>query len=57
MLVCTMTPGPTEPTAEQLQLHIKMLVDELLELFHNGIIVKTPGFKEGEFLGCPYKNR
>jgi hypothetical protein len=42
-----MTPGPTEPTAEQLQHQLKLIIDDLLNLYENGILVKTPLFPQG----------
>ncbi|KAF8577397.1 hypothetical protein K439DRAFT_1622144 [Ramaria rubella] len=44
LLLATMTPGPHEPTAEDLQNHLKFIVDDLLLLYDEGIIVKTPMF-------------
>ena len=32
-----MTPGPREPTADQLQEYLILVVDELLQLFEEGI--------------------
>lgn len=49
MLISTMTAGPTEPTAEQLQSQLKYIVDELRNLYDHGIIVVTPKFPGGEF--------
>jgi len=43
-----MTPGPTEPTAEQLQNYIALLVDDLIELYENGVVMKTPSHPEGK---------
>ena len=48
MLVMTMTPGPTEPTADQLQFQLQYIVDELLELYSHGIVIKTPQFPGGK---------
>lgn len=33
-----MTPGPSEPTAEQLQKYLKLVVDDLIELFNVGLL-------------------
>ncbi|KAF8588016.1 hypothetical protein K439DRAFT_1336500 [Ramaria rubella] len=46
MLLSTMTPGLHEPTAEQLQHQLKFIVDDLLKLYDEGIVVKTPQFPE-----------
>ena len=43
-----MTPGPREPTADQLQEYLILVVDELLQLFEEGIRIPTPSFPEGE---------
>ena len=47
-MLSTMTPGPNEPTAEEMQLHLKRVVNELLELYEHGVIVRTPSYPEGE---------
>ncbi|GBE85372.1 hypothetical protein SCP_0705590 [Sparassis crispa] len=47
ILVCAMTPGPTEPTAEQVQNYLKLVVDDLLNLYENGVIMKTPSYPDG----------
>ena len=43
-----MTPGPKEPTAEQLQHYLKLLVDDLVKLYEEGIVVKTNQYPEGK---------
>jgi hypothetical protein len=45
-------PGPGEPNAEQLQELQKILVDELIKLWKDGIIVKTPLHPNGEVQLC-----
>jgi hypothetical protein len=50
LLISAMTPGPTEPTAEQLQHQLKLIVDDLLLLYDYGILVKTPLFPNGTSL-------
>ncbi|GBE84457.1 hypothetical protein SCP_0604360 [Sparassis crispa] len=47
ILVCAMTPGPTEPTAEQVQNYLKLVVDDLLNLYENSVIMKTPSHPDG----------
>lgn len=42
-----MPPGPTEPTAEQLQHHLKLIVDDLILLYENGIRIETPEHPNG----------
>jgi len=49
LLVSMMTLGPTEPTAEQLQHYIALLVDDLIELYENGVVMKTLSHPEGKF--------
>jgi hypothetical protein len=39
--------GSKEPTAQQLQELIKVLVDELLKLWEEGIRVKTREYEQG----------
>lgn len=42
-----MPPGPTEPTAEQLQHYLKLIVDDLLDLYDPGIRITTAEYPEG----------
>ncbi|KAI9062951.1 hypothetical protein FKP32DRAFT_768228 [Trametes sanguinea] len=42
MLPCAVTPGPGEPNAEELQYYQEILMDDLLILFHEGILVPRP---------------
>lgn len=44
-----MTPGPREPTAEQIQEYLRILVDDLLVLFTTGIRMPTPSCPAGSF--------
>ncbi|KAF8840023.1 hypothetical protein BDN67DRAFT_693413 [Paxillus ammoniavirescens] len=46
LLVSFMTPGPSEPTAAQLQNYMKIIVDDLLTLYDKGIIYHTPQHPE-----------
>ncbi|EJD36723.1 hypothetical protein AURDEDRAFT_174243 [Auricularia subglabra TFB-10046 SS5] len=39
LLVPTLVPGPKEPTCQQLQRYLLLLVDDLIKLFEEGIIV------------------
>jgi hypothetical protein len=41
-------PGPSELTCDQLQYLLKLVVDELEDLFYNGAILKTPSKPEGK---------
>ena len=50
MLISAMTPGPTEPTSEQLQNYLKPIVDDLLELYEDGMIYCTPKHPNSEIL-------
>ena len=47
LLLCGLTPGPHELTADELQLFMAAFVDDLLMLYDRGIIVKTPAFPDG----------
>ncbi|KIJ57838.1 hypothetical protein HYDPIDRAFT_171515, partial [Hydnomerulius pinastri MD-312] len=47
LLVSFMTPGPTEPTGAQLQNYLKLIVDDLLKLYDEGVIYHTQGHPEG----------
>nr|GAT56532.1 predicted protein [Mycena chlorophos] len=42
-----MTPGPTEPTGSQLQNYLALVVDDLLDLYQNGIVVYTREYPDG----------
>jgi hypothetical protein len=44
MFIPTMTAGPTEPTADQLQNQLEVVVDDLEVLYTRGILIKTPRF-------------
>lgn len=45
-----MTPGPREPTAEQLQNYLEIVVKDLKNLYDTGIQVKPPEHPEGRYL-------
>ncbi|KAG1751089.1 hypothetical protein EDB19DRAFT_1271823 [Suillus lakei] len=47
LLVCFMTPGPKEPTGSQLQNYMRLVVDDLLQLYDEGIIYHTPAYPQG----------
>jgi hypothetical protein len=49
LLIPIVLPGPHEQTADQLQNYLKIIVDDLLKLFHEGIYIRTPRFPQGEF--------
>jgi hypothetical protein len=53
LLVTTNTPGPSEPTAEQLQFQVALTADELLMLYEDGVIIRTPQFPQGYYLQSP----
>ncbi|KAJ7937539.1 hypothetical protein B0H13DRAFT_2302706 [Mycena leptocephala] len=40
-------PGPREQTAEQLQTYLKIIVDDLVMLYDDGILVETPEYPNG----------
>lgn len=51
ILICGLTPGPTELTGDELQAGVlKAYVDDLIRLFEEGILVKTPKYTEGKGL-------
>ncbi|KAG2335796.1 hypothetical protein BDR05DRAFT_953815 [Suillus weaverae] len=41
-----MTPGPKEPTGSQLQNYMRLIVDDLLQLYDKGIIYHTPAYPQ-----------
>ena len=43
-----MTPGPKEPDADQIQEYLRIIVDNLIMLFEEGIRVPTPSSPEGK---------
>lgn len=48
-----MTPGPKEPTGPQLQNYMRLVVDDLLQLYDEGIIYHTPAYPQGELINTP----
>lgn len=42
-----MTPGPKEPTAEQLQHYLRVIVDDLIMLHEEGILIETAEHTNG----------
>jgi len=48
LIISSMPPGPTEPTAEELQSPLKLIVDDLLMLYKDGIVVPTMEYPNGE---------
>lgn len=44
------TPGPHELNADQLQQFMSAFVTDLLSLYENGIIVKTPAYPQGMYM-------
>ncbi|KAI0351887.1 hypothetical protein OH77DRAFT_1592537 [Trametes cingulata] len=47
MLPTAMTPGPTEPDAEELQYYQELVVDDLLVLYHEGVLAPTRRHPQG----------
>lgn len=43
-----LTPGPSEFSADELQSFLKNLVDELIQLYEEGIFIKTPLYPQGK---------
>ncbi|KIJ13114.1 hypothetical protein PAXINDRAFT_181417 [Paxillus involutus ATCC 200175] len=50
LLIPFMTPGPTEPTGPQLQNYLKVVVDDLLELYTHGVRYHTPLYPQGRLV-------
>ncbi|KDQ05579.1 hypothetical protein BOTBODRAFT_182420 [Botryobasidium botryosum FD-172 SS1] len=50
LLLSGMTPGPKEPTAEQLQEYLILLVDDLIMLLEQGVMIRTPLHPEGRLV-------
>jgi hypothetical protein len=48
LLLYGLTPGPKEWTSEELQFFVVNYVNDLIVLFENGMLVKTPKYPEGE---------
>jgi len=48
LIISSMPPGPTEPTAEELQSPLKLIVDDLLMLYENKITVPTLEYPNGK---------
>ena len=46
MLHC-LTPGPFEFTSDELQHMLKLVVDNLIILYEEGIIIRTPAYPQG----------
>jgi hypothetical protein len=42
-----MPPGPKEQTADQLQNYLKIIVDDLVMLYDDGILIEVPGHPNG----------
>ncbi|KIJ06468.1 hypothetical protein PAXINDRAFT_91930 [Paxillus involutus ATCC 200175] len=47
LLVGFMTPGPQEPTGSQLQNYLKVIIDDLLKLYEDGVVYHTPSHPQG----------
>ncbi|KAH9851419.1 hypothetical protein C2E23DRAFT_860602 [Lenzites betulinus] len=48
LILTAMTDGPKEPNAEELQHWMALIVDDLLMLYHQGIMGPTPSYPQGE---------
>jgi hypothetical protein len=48
LLLYGLTPGPKEFTADKLQYFMVNYVDDLIDLFERGIVIKTPKYPEGK---------
>jgi hypothetical protein len=48
LLICFMTPGPKEPTESQLQNYMRLIVDNLLQLYDEGVIYHIPAYPQGK---------
>lgn len=49
LLISLMTPGPNEPTQEQMQSYLKIIVDDLINLYTNIVVICTPSDPNGTF--------
>ncbi|KZT20160.1 hypothetical protein NEOLEDRAFT_1076255, partial [Neolentinus lepideus HHB14362 ss-1] len=49
LLVPVAIPGPSEPTAEQLQSYLKFVTNDLIKLYEKGVRVKTAHYPDGEY--------
>lgn len=47
LILSGMPPGPKGPTADQLQPSLKIIVDDLIMLYKDGILVQTPEYPKG----------
>lgn len=47
LILSAMTPGPNEPTSAQLQHCLKIIVDDLLDLYNSGIEINSPEHPNG----------
>ncbi|KII89951.1 hypothetical protein PLICRDRAFT_571426 [Plicaturopsis crispa FD-325 SS-3] len=47
LIIAYMTPGPTEPTAEQLQHYNKIIVDDLIMLYEHGVFYRSEKYPNG----------
>jgi hypothetical protein len=50
LLLYGIPPGPTEFNADQLQGFMINLIDDLINLYENGILVKTPSYPQGTLM-------
>jgi hypothetical protein len=49
LLIPLMMPGPNEPTADELQYEVELIVNQLVDLYKHGVVIKTPKFPKGMF--------
>ncbi|KAG0694055.1 hypothetical protein DFH29DRAFT_764462, partial [Suillus ampliporus] len=47
LMIFGITPGPKEFNLDQLQHFMKNYIDDLLKLYDDGILIKTPGYPSG----------
>lgn len=47
LLLTAIMPGPKEPDPDQVQGYLKVLIDELLRLWQEGVVIKTPSCPQG----------
>lgn len=50
LLLTAIIPGPGEMTCDQLQGLLRLVTDDLLDLYRNGMVVETPRYPEGDEL-------
>ncbi|TFK48392.1 hypothetical protein OE88DRAFT_1704182, partial [Heliocybe sulcata] len=50
LMVPVVMPGPSEPSADEMQHYLKFVVDDLIKLYDDGIHIKTANYPEGRLV-------